>query len=150
MTKEIQRANRVDQFFAKNHAALARQGAVVPTWRVRGERRSGPYYCLECRLPSGRKIAVYLGSAGPLVDATRTRLAELRHPLRQRRQLAKVHRHLRRGARAARVNSAQELAKSGMYWKGSEIRGASRRKLADLQATSLVSPAAVKNQNLEK
>jgi len=116
MTKEVQRANRVDQFFAKNQAALAHQGVVVPTWRVRGERRSGPYYCLECRLSSGMKSAVYLGSAGPLVAATRTRLAELRHPLHQPRQLAKVHRHLRREARAARVVLA--AGSSRICWRG--------------------------------
>ena len=150
MTKDVQRANRVDQFFAQHQANLARQGAVVSSWRVRGGRRAGPFFRLECRLPSGTKIAVYLGSAGPLVTAVRTRLAELRHPVRQSRQLAKVHRHLRRDARAARVNSAPELAKSGMYWKGSEIRGASRRKLVDLLAATLADPAAVKAQKLEK
>ena len=151
MPKDVQRAKRVDDFFAQYHTALARQGAVVSTWRVRGGRRAGPYFRLECRLPSGPRVSVYLGPEGdPLVAAVRSRLAELRRPLRQRRQLAKVHRHLRRDARAARVSSAQELAKSGMYWKGSEIRGASRRKLVDLLAATLADPAAVKTQSLEK
>lgn len=96
---------------------------------MRGERRAGPYLRLECRLPSGPKVAVYLGPEGPLVAAARDRLDELQRPLRERRQLTKALRHLRRGARAARVNLAQELSKIGLRLKGSEVRGFAHAKL---------------------
>ena len=151
MTPLVQRAKRVDVYFAEHHAALARQGAVVISWRVRGGRRAGPFFRLECRLPSGPRVSVYLGREGePLVTAVRSRLAELQHPLRQRRQFAKIRRDLRRGARAARVSGDRELAKNGMYWQGSEIRGLSGRKLADLLAATLSDPAAANIQKLEK
>jgi hypothetical protein len=72
---------------------------------------------------------MYLGSDGPLVAAVRSRLSELRRPRRQRHNMARLYRHLRRGARAARLSLALELSKLGLRLQGSEIRGLARLKL---------------------
>jgi hypothetical protein len=129
VTSDNHRAARTNDFFREHHLALARQGTVVSSTRVRGGRRLGPYYRLECRLPTGTKVALYLGN-GALVAAVRRRLSELRRPLRQHRNMEKLHRHLRRGARAARVNLAQELSKIGSRLQGTEFRGFAHGKPA--------------------
>ena len=128
MTMNHHRAKRVNDFFNDHHLALARQGSVVSSTRVRDGRRFGPYFRIEWRLPSGTKVALYLGSDASLVAAVRTRLAALRRPRSQRQNMAKLYRHPRRGARAARVSLALELGKLGLRLQGSEIRGRSRSK----------------------
>jgi hypothetical protein len=92
---------------------------------------------------------VYLGVEGPLTAATRFRLNELQYPLRERRQLAKALLLVNRGARAARVLLAQELSKTGLHLKGSEIRGFAHRKFAELLAKFLTGSGEQEAQNLE-
>lgn len=144
MTIDTQRISRVDDFFGEHRLVLTRQGGVVVSWRVRAGKRLGPYYRLEIRLPAGRKASVYLGPDGPLVADVRQRLSELRRPLRQDRQIEKLYRHLRRGARAARMSLAAHLKEIGLYLKGSEIRGRGRGTLKYFLASAQAGPAPKK------
>ena len=148
MTLDMRRVDRVDDFFAQHQALLARQGAVVASWRVRDGRRLGPYFRLETRLPRGHRVSVYLGSGADLVAAARNRLAELQRPVHAQRQLAIVYRHLRRGARAVRVTVAEELSKIGLRLKGSEIRGMGHGTLAHLLKATLADPGAAKTEKM--
>ena len=77
-----QRRAAVGTFLAAHAASLARQGAIVPTWR-----RRGPYFLLTCRDEAGRQRSVYLGPRGPIVDETRNALRRLQSPRRQRREI---------------------------------------------------------------
>lgn len=137
MTTDDQRTVRIDNFFAKHSAALARQGAVVPSWRWRGGRRVGPYFRLDVRDERGRKVALYLGLESSLVAAVRARLTQLHLPRDQKQQFAHAYRILGRAQRAARANLASELEKVGLRLQGSEIRGLARAKGALERAAGL-------------
>jgi len=123
MTSDDKRITRIDDFFSRKHAALARQGSIASTWRWSKGRRLGPYYRLDVRDDAGRKCALYLGREGPLVAAVRARLDQLQHPHRQQQQLARATRILRRWRRAAYAILAAELEKIGLRLQGSEVRG---------------------------
>jgi hypothetical protein len=134
-------AQKVAAFFAKHGEALSRQGAVVGTFRKRSGRRTGPYFRLDAR-EGGRKLSVYLGMEGPLVVATRKRLAELQKPFRERLELAKLRRMICRELRVSRARSDNELKKVGLKQKGSEIRGFARMK----KLRALAAPSATSRQ----
>lgn len=123
MTHRIPAIQRIDEFFARYQFALARQGAVVASWRSRTGQRTGPYWRLECRDDTGTKRAVYLGRESPLVEAVRKRLYELRRPLRARRTLDQLQRRLIQGLRGSLEVQALYLKKLRLRLQGSEIRG---------------------------
>ena len=127
-TSEHQRIARGEVFFARHHAALARQGAVVAGWRWQEGRRLGPYYRLDVRDEHGRKAALYLGRESPWVEDVRVRLAQLQHHRRQQQQFAQAYLIRRRHLRAAHENLAGELQKIGLRLQGSEVRGLAARK----------------------
>lgn len=137
MTTDDQRAVRIDNFFAKHSASLARQGAVVASWRWREGRRIGPYFRLDVRDERGRTVALYLGLESPLVAAVRARLAQQRLPHQEQQQFAEAYRILRRGQRAAQANLASELEKVGLRLQGLEVRGFALAKGALERAVSL-------------
>jgi hypothetical protein len=118
-----QRLRRVAEFIGRYEPELARQGAIVATWRCRGGRRTGPYYLLTIRDASGRQRSVYLGADSPTVTAARAALTRLQAGLVQRRQFGRLKKQLRQGLRAARRELDQELSQVGLRRKGSEIRG---------------------------
>ena len=119
-----QRRAAVGTFLAAHAASLARQGAIVQTWR--GRRRLGPYFLLTCRDAAGRQRSVYLGPRGPIVDEARHALRRLQSPRRQRREIEGARRALRQELALSRSVLDAELAKIGLMRKGSEIRGWSR------------------------
>ena len=118
-----QRRQAVEKFLADHDERLVRQGAIVKTWRRRGGRKLGPYFMLVVRKATGRQRAVYLGTAGPLVDEVRSRLAACRRGRRPEPGLARARRSLRRAAATANQIFDRELAVLGLYRKGWEIRG---------------------------
>ncbi len=143
----MEKRNSVDQrrlaletFLAAHAASLARQGAIVPTWRRRGRRRLGPYYLLVCRDEAGRQRTVYLGPSGPIVDEARDALRRLQSPRRQRREIEGARRALGRELALSRSVLDAELAKVGLTRKGSEIRGWSRGAAAARAANGRPSP----------
>lgn len=126
-------SNSVDQrhaaahrFLAEHRDALARQGAVVPTWRRRGDRRVGPYYLLVCRVSNGGQRSLYLGRSGPLVVEVSAALSLLQLALREKRRLATARRQLRSGLTKAKRALDSELEKIGLTRKGMEVRGWSK------------------------
>jgi hypothetical protein len=123
-----QRRKRVETFLAERSAPLARQGAVVATWRRRGGRRVGPYFLLVCRSAAGRQASVYLGPTSALVEDVSKKLAQLQAPLQERRALDLVRRQLRQELKIAQKALAAELAQVGLFRKGSEIRGWARHR----------------------
>lgn len=123
-----QRRQRVETFLAERRALLARQGAVVATWRRRGGRRVGPYFLLVCRTAAGRQASIYLGPAGTLVEDVSKELAQLQASLQERRSLDMVRRQIQHELKTAKVALAAELARVGLFCKGSEIRGWSRHR----------------------
>ena len=137
MTTSHPQSVQVDAFFTLHSDGLARQGAVVSTWRWSKGRRLGPYYRLDVRDDGGRKCALYLGREGPLVAAVQARLDQLQHPHRQQQQLARATRILRRWRRAAYAHLGAELKKIGLRLQSSEVRGVANQRHA-------LAPAAVR------
>ena len=135
-----QRRLAIDQFLAKHVQQLARQGAVVATWRRRDRRRAGPYHLLVCRDSNGRQRSVYLGADKALVSQTRECLSELQAQHRQQCCLRRVRRQVRRELADSRVGLDLELAKVGLVRKGAEVRGWLR--LANRKRLSAVNVAA--------
>jgi hypothetical protein len=117
------RAKNISEFIATYRAALARQGSISKTWRLRAGKRVGPYFLLVVRDETGRRRSVYLGVEGPLVDAARAELAELQNPRREHRVFTRTKYQLRREHRLVRRELDQQLALVGLRRKGSEIRG---------------------------
>jgi hypothetical protein len=126
MTSDHKRITRIEDFFFRHGAGLARHGAVVSSWRWKGSRRLGPYYRLDVRDDAGRKCALYLGREGPLVAAVRARLAQLQHPYRQQQHLDRATRVINRWRRAAYAHLGAELMKFGLRLQGAEVRGFGR------------------------
>jgi hypothetical protein len=124
MTIQHPKIAQVDEFFAQHRAALARQGAVVETWRTSKGRRLGPYFRLDVRDEEGFKKALYLGKVeDPLVAEVRARLAQLQQPLREQQQFAQARKIFRRAQKAALATVASELEKRGLRLQGLEVRG---------------------------
>jgi len=112
----------IERFLSEHGEALARQGAVVATYRQRGGRRYGPYYRLTYRI-DGRQRAVYLGTDADLVRHVRERLTQLHHVRREQVQIAPLRRALRQQAKVARQQLDRELQVIGLFRKGHDIRG---------------------------
>lgn len=74
---------------------LARQGAVVASWRVWQGRRLGPYFRLAYR-EAGRQRSIYLGRSEELAGRVRRLLEQLRDPPQQRRQCRQLIAAVRR------------------------------------------------------
>jgi len=122
-SSDNQRREAVWRFIAPRRAELARQGSVAATWRCRAGRRTGPYFLLVTRDESGERRSVYLGLAGPLVDAVRAELARLQAPGRERKVFSRVKRQLRSALCGAKQELGRCLAHAGLWRKGCEIRG---------------------------
>jgi len=122
------RWKRVEQRVLAEPALFAAQGAVVASWRVRGERRLGPYFRLAYR-ENGRQRSVYLGRCRELVRRVRSLLARLQSALRERRRLRRLQAQVRASLRRCKARLAEALAPWGVRTKGFEFRGA-RRALA--------------------
>ena len=118
-----QRLDAVERFFSSHGERLARQGAIVATFRQRGGRRLGPYYRLACRGSDRRQVSVYLGAAGLIVAETRRRLEQLQERRKQQRFWALVRRAVHKKMKAARRCLQDELAQHGLTTQGAEIRG---------------------------
>jgi hypothetical protein len=115
---------------------FARQGSVVPTWRRRGTRTYGPYYRLSYR-DAGRQQSLYLGRAGELVQQVRRKLDALQNPLRQRRALDRLRRHVSASLQVQKTRLDARLRPFGLRLQGFEVRGwrtsPLRRLLSDIR-----------------
>jgi hypothetical protein len=101
---------------------LARQGGIVASWRSYRGQQIGPYYRLVYRA-DGRQRSIYLGRSGSLVERVRAIVRRCRQPLAERRQVAQLRQLARRAFRAHKKVWARQLARTGQYLKGNEIRG---------------------------
>jgi len=131
-----QRAHPALTLIAQLPERFARQGAVIATWRGTGERRHGPYFQLAYR-EEGRQRRVYLGTAGPVVEAVRGALERLQRPLRGLREFRRMRRKLTASLREAKQNMAGQFARLGLRLKGYEVRGWRSVGLGRLDATAL-------------
>lgn len=118
-----QRRTRLEAFLELHAERLARQGALVATYRRRGTVRLGPYYQLTCRDAVGRQCAVYLGPASPWVEEIRQRLHILQAPQQNQRSLQRAKRAVRRLRAAANAELDEQLRPLGLWRKGAEVRG---------------------------
>jgi hypothetical protein len=118
-----QRRLAIESFFAAHGERLGRQGAIVSTWRRRGDRRLGPYYLLVTRDAAGRQHTVYLGRSVALVAEVRMTLSSLQASNRRRQKTHAARKALRRSLAAAKRQYDLELAKVGLRRQGNEVRG---------------------------
>jgi len=118
-----QRLEAIERFISEHGERLARQGAIVATFRLRGGRRVGPYYRLVCRGSDRRQVSVYLGREGFVVAEARRRLEHLQDQRKKQRFWALVRKDVRKKMKAARRRLAEELAQQGLTTRGAEIRG---------------------------
>ena len=136
-----QRRLAIEAYFAEHRERLARQGAIVPTWRRRGDRRLGPYYLLVSRDAAGRQHTVYLGRSIALAEEVRKKLEALQAAHRRRRKIESARQALRRSLAAAKRQYGVELAKVGLRRHGSEVRGwAAGNGAGQLSGAAVVRP----------
>jgi hypothetical protein len=117
-----QRRQRVLAFIAANAETLAKQGAVVTSFRWRGGRRVGPYYHLALR-QGRRQRSVYLGADAELVAEVRIALREIQADQRERRAIRRQKKAIRKALVQCRAKLRRELARRGLRLKGYEVRG---------------------------
>ena len=117
-----QRRQRIRQLIREHSDMLREQGAVVETWRRRGDRRVGPYFSVKFRVGS-RQRSFYLGTDRQLADEVRAELAKLQRPLKRRRWYRRQEQVIRRELTRSRRGLGRELLALGLAVKGSEIRG---------------------------
>lgn len=124
VTTAQSRQDRIEAFLKKYETALWSQGGLAVSYRRRDNQQFGPFYRLKCRQPDGRQVSVYVGTAdSPHLELVIKRLATLRQPALERRQVAEAVRLLRRQLSAERRRLATQLAALGLHWHGSEVRG---------------------------
>ena len=117
-----QKLDRVERFVREHQQQLARQGAVVASWRQYQGRRLGPYYRLVFR-DAGRQQTLYLGTDPELAARIRRWLAELQTPARDRRRLRQQYQIMRRGLVRCRAQWQRELNRIGLGLRGSHVCG---------------------------
>ena len=101
---------------------FSRQGHVAGTYRRRGARTFGPYYCLRYR-EGGRLCSVYLGRAAKLLEKVRQALAAIQKPLAQRRLFSRMEQSIRASLRVQKLRLGLLLRPFGLRLKGFEVRG---------------------------
>jgi hypothetical protein len=116
------RRERIFAFLSEHEALFAEQGVVISSWRWHKGRRHGPYFRLAFR-ESGVQRALYLGGEVRLAEEVRTILLAMQAPLRRERALARILRKVRERLRESRRVFAATVALSGLYLKGTEVRG---------------------------
>jgi hypothetical protein len=117
-----QRRQRVLAFIEGHAPHLARQGAVVSSFRRRGGRKIGAYYRLAFR--DGRvQRSLYLGDDMVLVNEVRAALETLQRPHRERHALLRQKKAIRRALAQCRAQLKRELARRGWWLQGYEVRG---------------------------
>ncbi len=107
---------------------LARQGAIVPSWRYRAGRKLGPYYRLAYR-DQGRQKSIYLGASQALVQKIRALLDEIHRPRERRKEWLRMRPILWASIRQQKAQWNQVVRAYGLYTRGYELRG--RRVASD-------------------
>ena len=113
---------RIRALLESRKPLLAKQGAIVASWRTHQGRRLGPYYRLAYR-EAGRQRSIYLGCAFDLVRRVQAKLADFQQSLRQSQIFSRMHSAARKALRASKERLRQQLAAIGIRLKGFEFRG---------------------------
>ena len=127
--------NRISNHILGLKSLFSRQGTVIATWRDYQGRKLGPYYRLAWR-EEGRQCSLYLGASEELAQSVRQLLATLQRRLKENRQWRRLYAASRAACRASRALVNQQIARIGLYLKGSEFRG--WRTISQLQRVQLI------------
>ena len=123
------------QFITRNAQTFARNGAVVPTYRTRGNKRYGPYYRVAYRI-AGRQCSLYLGRCKQLADQVRQLLAKLQHPRDYRRLCKRANRQRRATMRRVIRHWQLTMRAYGLDFRGCELRGWRRLGIPRIDKTT--------------
>lgn len=116
------RLAHVERLVGADPATFRRQGAVVATYRQRGERTLGPYFSVRYRL-AGRQRSFYLGRCDALAAAVRRVLAALQRRRRESLSFARIRAAVDAAVRHEKRRLGRLLHAVGLQLKGNEIRG---------------------------
>ena len=120
--------------FVTGHMDIfGRQGSVHESWRRYQGKTLGPFFRLSFR-QEGKQRSRYLGSDRAFALEVRKLLRDLQAPLRQQRDLDRQLGQVRQSVQARKRAFGRQLARQGLYWKGSEIRGWRTRQAGCLPA----------------
>ena len=122
-------------FINNNAATFARCGAVVPTYRTRGDKRYGPYYRVAYRI-AGRQCSIYLGRCRELADRARALLAKLQQPRDYRRMRKRADRQRRATLRQIIRRWQQTIRACGLEPRGCDVRGWRRLGIPRIDKTT--------------
>jgi hypothetical protein len=102
-------------------SVLARQGAIVATYRTYNGRKLGPYYRLAYRL-GGRQRSLYLGKSKKILRQARRLLEKIQNSL-------KIHRALCHAIKTAQADLKRHMAqfRIDLLRVGLQLRGYSAR-----------------------
>jgi hypothetical protein len=126
-------------FIQNNPEIFARNGAVVPAYRTRGNRRYGPYFRVAYRI-AGRQCSIYLGRCRQLADRARELLAKLQQPRDYRRMYEKAKRQRRATLRRVIRHWQQTMRAHGLDFRGCEVRGWRRLGIPRIDKTTPFNP----------
>ncbi len=112
----------ISRWILAHRELLSKQGTVVVSWRNYDGRRLGPFYRLAYR-DGERQCSVYLGKSVELADQVRALLEECQAAVREQRAWQRIGEQARMGLKRHKDLWSQELAKVGLYLRGSEVRG---------------------------
>jgi hypothetical protein len=105
---------------------FAHQGAVLESWRIHGGKKLGPYYRLAFR-QQGRQRSIYLGASNERAGQVRARLAAVQKPAKSKQVLERARARVKVELRKHKRGLDQQLRERGLYLKGYEVRGWSKR-----------------------
>ena len=117
-----QRRSQVRDFVKAHREQLARQGAIVSSYRWRDGRKVGPYHRLAYREGS-RQRSLYLGTDMELVTEIRGTLQALQQPKQQQRAVRRYKAAIRSALAECQEGLRRELAVRGLRLQGYEVRG---------------------------
>lgn len=104
---------------------IARDGAVVASWRSYRGQKLGPYWRIAFR-DRGRRKSIYLGRSEALVQQVRRLVDELKEPGRRRIALRRAEKQIGTGLRRQKALWERELRVRGLYTRGYAVRGMRR------------------------
>jgi hypothetical protein len=168
-------AERALAIIAARPEVFRRQGAVVASWRRRGDKVYGPYYRLSWR-EDGRQRSVYLGrevelpengshpekgphpnplpkgpkGEGTTVEDIRRALAGLQRPLRERRAADRLRRMVVKSLRIQKIRLNFQLRPLGLRLRGFEVRGWRTSLLRPLMPRPWRLPSVPRLRRLDK
>ncbi|MBN2581188.1 MAG: hypothetical protein JXB10_19560 [Pirellulales bacterium] len=101
---------------------LARQGAIVASWRTYNGRKLGPYYRLAYRA-EGRQCSLYLGKSSRLVRQARRLLEKIQKTTKTQRMFRNAQRVFQKYMRRHQARFRIQLLQVGLQLRGYAVRG---------------------------